>query len=257
MCNILMVTPDKELRRNLESLLNKYFVNVFILPHAETGADALTIAKTHHPEIIMLDLTLTDENAYSCQGKLLAAHPNLRSIVIDNHENCKNAQTAIRFGAIDYLVQPLIESEALNSIHRAIISLNQVSLLNHRSEDALPTQNETVLPMIQYIHSNYQDELNLDSLADFMHLNKNYICQLFKKEVGMTYIAYLNQYRVEQSKILLRNSDKQLAEISEDVGYTDPTYFSRIFKKLTEISPNKYRQTYKGDFIPADLQQVL
>ncbi|WP_314059681.1 AraC family transcriptional regulator [uncultured Vagococcus sp.] len=257
MCNILMVTSDSELKRKLVNLLNKYFVNVFILPHAKTGADALAIAKNHQPEIIMLDLNLKNENAYSYQRDLLASYPNLRSIVIDNQENCKNAQTAIRFGAIDYLVQPLIESEALSSIHRAIISLNQVSLLDHRSVDALPTQNETILPMIQYIHSNYQQELNLNSLADFMHLNKNYICQLFKKEVGMTYITYLNQYRVEQSKLLLRNSDKQLAEISEKVGYTDPTYFSRIFKKITDISPNQYRQTYKGDFIPVDLQQVF
>ncbi len=257
MCNILMITPDAELKKTLTNLLNKYFVNFFILPHAKTGPEAMAIAKSHQPEIVILDLTLKNENAYSGQRDLLASHPNLRSIVIDKEENCKNAQTAIRFGAIDYLVQPLIESETLNSIHRAIISLNQVSLLNHRSETALPTQNETILPMIQYIHDNYREELSLDSLADFMHLNKNYICQLFKKEVGMTYISYLNQYRVEQSKLLLRNSDKQLAEISETVGYTDPTYFSRIFKKITAISPKQYRQTYKGDFIPADLQQLL
>lgn len=253
MCNILMVTPDNQLKQSLTSLLNKYFVNVFILPHAKTGPEALTLAKSHHPEIIMLDLNLGNENAYSYQRDLLTHYPNLRSIVIDTHENFKNAQTAIRLGAIDYLVQPLVEKETLSSIHRAIISLNQVSLLNHHSEDAPPTQNETILPMIQYIHKNYQQELNLDSLADFMHLNKNYICQLFKKEVGMTYISYLNQYRVEQSKLLLRNSDQQLAEISEKVGYTDPTYFSRIFKKITDISPNQYRQTYKGDFIPIDL----
>ncbi|MGO2266275.1 MAG: helix-turn-helix domain-containing protein, partial [Vagococcus salmoninarum] len=252
----LMVTDDLALKNNLLTLLNKYFVNVFLLPHATSTSKALAIAKKHQPEIVMIDLNLPSEDAFLLPNQLLALHPNLRSIMVDDEANCQHAQTAIRLGAIDYLVQPLIEEEALNSIHRAIISLNQVSLLNHRKEDATATQNETILPMIQYIHSHAFEDINLDSLADFMHLNKNYLCQLFKKEVGMTYIAYLNQFRIEQAKLFLRTTTDKLAVIAEKVGYKDPAYFRRIFKKTTGISPHHYRQTYVGDLRTFELQPV-
>lgn len=254
MCNVLIATPNPELKECLIEVLNKFFANVFILPHANSGCDAYGIAEMTQPEIFILDLDLAKQNAFYYQEKIVELHPNMRTILIDHEENCKNAQRGIRMGAIDYLVQPLDEKEVLSSIHRAIISLNQVSLLNHRHEAAEPTQNEMILPMLQYIHKNFQSELNLDILSDFMHLNKNYLSQLFKKEVGLSFVAYLNKYRVEQAKLLLRTTNEALAEIAVQVGYSDPTYFSRIFKKLTNLSPNQYRQTYIGDFRPREVQ---
>ena len=249
MCNVLIVSPVEETKQSLRYILNKYFANVFVLPYGETGDDALTIAKVTQPEIIILDVTA--KNALGIHPQLIQLHPNLRTIIIDQEENFQHAQQAIRMGALDYFVAPLVEKEVLNGLHRTIISLNQVSLLSFRDKNALPTQNEMILPMIQYIHTNYANELTLDVLSKFMHLNKDYLSKLFKREVGMTFIAYLNHYRVEQAKLLLRTTDDSLAEIASAVGYSDPAYFSRIFKKITDLSPNQYRQTYVGDFIPS------
>lgn len=251
MCYVLKVTQDVQLNGMLDQLFLKYFVNVIQLPDAINAQEALAVAKNHSPEILLIDLNLQDDNPHDIIRQVKTRHPNVRCIFFDQEENFKNIQYAMRSGAIDYLVKPLIEEEALTSIHRAIISLNQVSLLNHRVNGVKTTANETILPMIEYIHENYQTELNLDKLADFMHLNKTYLCQLFKKEVGMTYIAYLTEYRVEQAKKLLRETSDSLAEISELIGYADPAYFSRIFKKYEGISPNQYRQTYKGDYVGA------
>lgn len=249
MCHVLKVTQDVQLSERLDELFSKYFVNVIMLPDARDQVEAIKVGKNYEPEILLLDLNLSEDNPHDIIKNLKKMHPNLRCIIFDEEENFKNIQKALRMGAIDYLVKPLIEEEALTSIHRAIISLNQVSLLEHRSDKISLTKNETILPMIEYIHENYQTEMYLDTLADYMHLNKTYLCQLFKKEVGMTYVAYLTQYRVEQAKKLLRETSISLAEISENVGYVDPAYFSRIFKKQTEMSPNQYRQTYKGDHV--------
>ena len=253
MCNVLIVTGNLELKKTLKDILHTYFANVFLLPHGNSGTEALSIADVTNPEIVILDLNITEKNPFAYQQKLLALHPNLRTILIDTSPNCQHAQRAIRSGAIDYLVQPLIEDEVLNCIHRAIISLNQVSLLNHHDGKATPTNNEMLLPLIQYIHQHYEQQLTLDHISDFMHLNKNYLSQLFKKEVGLTFVAYLTQYRIEQAKLRLRTTHDSLADIAQQVGYNDPAYFSRIFKKVTDLSPNQYRQTYTGDFIPAQV----
>lgn len=249
MCHVLKVTQDVRLNLKLDELFLKYFVNVIMLPNAKNREEALEVGLNYEPEILLLDLNLKGVDSYELIKELKLLHPNMRCIIFDEEENFKHIQHAMRMGAIDYLVKPLVEEEALTSIHRAIISLNQVSLLKHRVEEVTITNNETILPMIEYIHANYQTDMNLDALADYMHLNKNYLCQLFKKEVGMTYIAYVREYRVEQAKKLLRETSLSLGEISEDVGYVDPAYFSRIFKKQTTMSPNQYRQTYKGDYV--------
>lgn len=249
MCHVLKITQDVELNGTLDRLFLKYFVNVIQLPDAINSKEAIAVGKNHEPEILLIDLNLNDDDPYAIIKELKAMHPNLRCIFFDEKESFQNIQHVMRMGAIDYLVKPLKEEEVLTSIHRAIISLNQVSLLEHRVGKDSQTNNETILPMIEYIHNHFHTEINLDDLANFMHLNKAYLCQLFKKEVGMTYVAYLTQYRVEQAKKRLRETSLSLGEISEEVGYTDPAYFSRIFKKQTSISPNQYRQTYKGDYI--------
>ena len=253
MCHVLKITQDVELNGTLDRLFLKYFVNVIQLPDAINYKEAIAVGKNHEPEILLIDLNLNDDDPYAIIKELKAMHPNLRCIFFDEKESFQNIQQVMRMGAIDYLVKPLKEEEALTSIHRAIISLNQVSLLPHRKGDALSTKNEMLLPMLQYIHGNFQEELTLDILADFMHLNKNYLSQLFKKEVGLSFIAYLTHYRINQAKLLLRSSQRQLADVASDVGYSDPAYFSRIFKKMTHVSPNQYRQQYAGNVTPVNI----
>lgn len=250
MCHVLIATPNNDLHRMLTGILNMYFANVIILPHGKSNQEILTIAQTSQPEIVILELHDSLSAPFNLQNKLLELHPNLRTIIIDKEESCYHAQKSIRMGAIDYLVHPLIEDDVLNSIHRAIISLNQVSLLPHHDTDFLATHNEMISPMIQYIHDNFEKQLTLDILSDFMHLNKNYLSHLFKKEIGMSFIAYLTEYRVSQAKLRLRTTTDTLADIAHQIGYNDPAYFSRIFKKIADLTPNQYRQTYSGETIP-------
>ncbi|AQP54698.1 helix-turn-helix domain-containing protein [Vagococcus penaei] len=247
MCNILIVSSNMTLKSQLDYLFKKYFVNVFILPQADNSEQAIHICQSTIPEIILYDLSLNDD-VFILHDSLTNKFPNLRAIYIDSSENFPNIQKVIRSGGIDYLVEPLNESDTLNSIHRAIISLNHISLLNYQKQSTNSTAHNAVLPLIQFIHKNFQKEISLDELANYMHLNKNYICQLFKKEVGMTFKTYLSNYRVEQAKKLLRETDWALCDISDYIGYADPAYFSRQFKKIEGISPTDYRDYYKKNF---------
>lgn len=138
----------------------------------------------------------------------------------------------MQLGTVDYLVFPFDEQEILESIHRTIISLNQVSLLKTKTKDRVSANNDMVYSMVDYIHSHFSEQITLDDLANYMHLNKHYVSTLFKKETGMTYNQYLTSYRVEQAKLLLRQTDDLLEYISHQVGYVDPAYFSRTFKKI-------------------------
>lgn len=95
--------------------------------------------------------------------------------------------------------------------------------------------------LCQYIHAHYQEELTLKYLADEIHMNSQYISKLFKEEKGTTFSDYLTDVRINKSKTLLTKTQQTIQEISLSVGYNDPNYFTRVFKKHEFITPKVYR----------------
>lgn len=95
---------------------------------------------------------------------------------------------------------------------------------------------------VDYIYQNYNQNISLEKVADHVNKSKNYFSYLFKKEVGVSYIDYLNQVRIEKAKTLLLSTDKLTYEIAEHVGYSDYKYFSSMFKKYAGTSPSQFRK---------------
>lgn len=77
--------------------------------------------------------------------------------------------------------------------------------------------------------------------ADQLHLSPNYFGDLIKKETGKSALEYVQQKTMDVAKTLLLNSDDTISEIAYKLGYQYPQYFSRAFKKLVGMTPNKYR----------------
>ena len=96
-----------------------------------------------------------------------------------------------------------------------------------------------------YIRAHLADKLSLDEVAEQVYLSKSYFCRIIKEELGCTFTEYVNQLRMERGKLLLTSTDLSIAEIACAVGFGEQSYFNRIFKKQTGISPGSYRK--KGD----------
>lgn len=100
---------------------------------------------------------------------------------------------------------------------------------------------ELMKTAINYIVKNYANNITLDDVANEVHLNPAYFSTLFKKEVGNSFKEYLNMIRIEESKRLLTNSSYSIVDIAVAVGFEDQSYFSKVFKKYTGITPKQYR----------------
>ncbi len=98
----------------------------------------------------------------------------------------------------------------------------------------------------QYIDENYNRELTLSKVADIVHMSPNYFSSLFSSEAGESFLEYVIQRRIEKAKILLGEKDAKAWEVGEKVGYGNPYYFSRIFKKYTGVSPMEYKKQVEG-----------
>ncbi|MCR5195836.1 MAG: response regulator [Pseudobutyrivibrio sp.] len=92
----------------------------------------------------------------------------------------------------------------------------------------------------QYIDENYMKELNLDDVSRVVNISSYYFSKVFKEETGENFIDYLTKLRIEAAKKLLKTTNKSMKEISAEVGYSDPNYFSRNFKKYTGKTPTDY-----------------
>ncbi len=100
----------------------------------------------------------------------------------------------------------------------------------------------------KYIEENYSDEdLSLNTTASFVNLSPNHLSTVFSQQTGQTFIKYLTDYRMMKAKELLKCSGKRSSEISLEVGYKDPHYFSYLFKKTQGMTPTNYRGGKNGD----------
>ncbi|MFD0713537.1 response regulator [Paenibacillus sp. GCM10027626] len=99
---------------------------------------------------------------------------------------------------------------------------------------------------LSYIEQNYMDRCPLQKVAAHVYLHPNYFSALFKQETGLGYTQYLTQLRLEKAGLLLLHTDARVAEIAREVGYDDPNYFSTLFSKKYQMSPNEYRKRHDG-----------
>ncbi|MDF2922556.1 MAG: two-component response regulator, CheY-like domain protein [Paenibacillaceae bacterium] len=97
----------------------------------------------------------------------------------------------------------------------------------------------------QYIDAHYAEpDLSINRIAQELHFTPAYLSQVFKRETGATINGYLTGYRLEKAKLLLKQKNKKLIEISMQVGYPDANYFTRQFRKYVGTTPSEFREKY-------------
>ncbi|AIF45587.1 response regulator [Virgibacillus sp. SK37] len=98
---------------------------------------------------------------------------------------------------------------------------------------------------IQILKERYNENLTLDGICNQISVSKSYFSYLFKREVGINLWSYLTELRLNEAKRLLLETDMKSWEISFEVGYENPSYFSKLFKKYESMTPNEYRKQKK------------
>lgn len=93
-----------------------------------------------------------------------------------------------------------------------------------------------------YINENYMNNISLESVSEYVYLSTSYFSRLFKKETGVNFVDYLNKVRVEESKKYLSDLKVPLSDIPHMVGFTDQSYYTKVFKKIEGISPGQFRK---------------
>ncbi|MFV0364560.1 MAG: helix-turn-helix domain-containing protein [Suipraeoptans sp.] len=127
-----------------------------------------------------------------------------------------------------------------------VLSLILSEIYFREKVDEASKQNKHVTMIIRYMYKNLDKALNLDDLATEIGLSKSYINATFKKCTDKAPIDFFINLKMQEACKQLKATDKYVVEISQNLGYDDPYYFSRIFKKVVGVSPKEYRS---GNYI--------
>lgn len=96
---------------------------------------------------------------------------------------------------------------------------------------------------VDYITRNYNSNITLESVSKAVNVSPTYLSKIFREEVGTTFISYLTTLRIKHAQKLISDSNIGNKEICDVIGYSDPNYFSRVFKKVVGVTPTEYRSS--------------
>lgn len=165
-------------------------------------------------------------------------------VMLTTEKYAKEKETGGREDDI-FTYEKLKEYHSLNELKDKVYAV-----LNHmpgdRSDEKKKKYSKPVEKCIEIIETRYEQNLSLETISTEIAVSKNYFCYLFKRETGMSVWGYLTQVRMDYAKKLLRNTDLKSYEIAFKVGYDNPSYFAKIFKKSEGCTPNEYRDKAVG-----------
>lgn len=135
-----------------------------------------------------------------------------------------------------------------NSIHELKKWLSDILDTLYDNPDVGRRYSELVAGAINIIATEFKTDLSLKIVAERLHVNSVYLGQLFSKETERSFSQYLNQTRIKKAQYGLLNTNKPINEVGYDVGYNNPTYFFKMFRKLNGITPKEFREKYMMNY---------
>lgn len=141
--------------------------------------------------------------------------------------------------------QTAAEQVIKNSLELLLISILRNSEAKNHNEKVSNNPNVRVLvtKIIDYLKNNYINEFSLDELSQALSYNPNYLCRIFKEDMGCSIVTYLTRIRVFKAQIMLSQGKIPIKEIAEMTGFSTVQYFNVLFKKYTHMTPLQFRNS--------------
>lgn len=140
------------------------------------------------------------------------------------------------------LIQDVLEMKTIEEINVVSSKAFDFYIKAIQTEKDKPG-NGSVNEIVKYIHKHYKENLTLEEIANNVFLSTSYASRIFKKVQGVSIVEYIAKVRIEEAKKLLANPHYQIDEIASNVGYTDASYFTKVFRKYERTTPSQYRQS--------------
>lgn len=242
--NVLLVDDEIIIRQGFIKLFDWQAHDCQVIGQASDGLEALSKIDELKPDIVIMDINIPIMNGLKVIELSRIKHPDTAFVIVSGYDDFSYCRQALKLKITDYILKPVDYEEFGNCIDNLKISLFESKIENKDSQQ----KDRMIVSITKYLQNHLQEDVSLNVLAQEFHLNAQYISQLFKSEIGVGFLTYLTNIRMEHAKKLLLSTDDAISDISDQCGYNDYRVFTKVFKKKEGITPSQFRRDFlKGE----------
>lgn len=241
---VLLVDDEIMIREGFKRLFDWEAHGCEVAGEASDGMEALAQIDTLLPDIVVMDINIPIMNGLKVIEVSRTKHPEIAYVIVSGYDDFSYCRKALQLQITDYILKPVNYEEFGSCIDNLKISMYESKTREHSDLDK--SDERVISSIMRYMQEHLPEEISLSVLAEVFHLNPQYISQLFKNEIGVGFLAYLTNIRIEKAKKLLLSTSFSVTEIAEHTGYSDYRVFTKVFKKTEGITPSQFRREFLG-----------
>lgn len=205
------------------------------------------------PLATFFDFDYPDRRRLQAFAQFKANNSSIPVILVTLQHSESLAVWAFRHGVMDYLVKPIPDHELENCVSRltAIERARKAPGISRRIEFAKPPvpvvvpnapsgKKERLAPAIFFVQQNFSQKVTSDAMARMCDMSGSHFSRAFKSVYNMTFQEFLLRYRVHQACRFLNAPSANIADVAYCVGFSDPSYFTRVFKRYIGVAPSEF-----------------
>lgn len=241
--SIVIIDDEPWIAIDLKENINWKDLGYKILNTFYDPSVALKYICEENPDVVIVDIQMPSMDGLTLIQKAQENGCTSLFVILTAYKDFSFAQNALRLNVKDYIVKPINPEEIVHIFTRLKELLPDTG---SQTEESLPSESGKFHEILNYLNDNLDKKLTLQLISDTFFLNRNYICNLFRKELNYTFSQYLTELRIKKARSLLIHTNCTITEISTKCGFSDEFYFNKVFKKSEGISPGLYRQLNKS-----------
>ncbi|WP_019534468.1 response regulator transcription factor [Paenibacillus ginsengihumi] len=240
MHTIMVVDDEKWSRAALKHTLEKTGLPFRVVAEHANGLEALNGYKSKPVDLILADVRMPVMDGLTLADELQRLYGRSPLMIVSGYDDFQYARQALRSGVVDYLLKPVEADDLRQSLERWMAGKSQERAAELAEP---PLEASTIERVVHFVRRKLPGEVTLGEAAKHVHLNPNYLSQLFKQKTGRTFLDFVVECRMEEAKRLLATTSLRVSEVAEQLGYSDLAYFSTSFKKHCGRTPSEYRKS--------------
>ena len=237
---VLLVDDEIMIREGFKHLFDWEAHDCQVIGEAADGMEAMNQIDALQPDIVIMDINIPIMNGLKVIQCSRMKHPEIAFVIVSGYDDFSYCREALRLKITDYILKPVNYEEFGACIDNLKIALFRQQLPQEETQG----EERPIMAITRYLQEHLSEDISLSVLAEEFHLSAQYISQLFKSEIGVNFLAYLTNIRMERAKKLLLSTALSIGEISEQLGFGDYRVFTKVFKKSEGVTPSQYRRDF-------------
>ena len=243
MYRVILIDDERLIVEGLRKVVKWSDFDCQVVATAGDAAEGTALIRELQPHILFTDIRMPGQDGLTMLAGLRSEFPDMQVAVLTGYRDFSYAQEAIRLGVARFLLKP----SKMDEILEALIVMTE-RLKKNAAESEEEPENPTagrflVHQAIAYMEKHYAEKLTLQEVADACYISQWHLSKILNRYAEKNFYDILNGLRVQAAKQLLTDPRLRIGEIGEMVGYVDTAHFARVFKKLTGMSANEYRNS--------------